>query len=541
MMADALQIETNRPLGVQHVGAVDAALEAEQALLGVLLFEPTLVPVASRLLTPQDFYGAEMGSSVHALIFERLCVDAESQRETDLNSLALILGAALEGVGGLNYLRDMADKSGSATGLPELVRQLATVAAQRRMARALGRPGFTADDLSALLQAEARRADDVSGRVRRLKATPFEWADPDAIPRREWLYDHHLIRRFVSATFAPGAVGKTMLLIVEALAMVTGRPLLGAKPREPLRVWLINLEDPREEIARRVAAACKYYGITAEEIGDRLFIDSGREGEVVVARGSRNGVEVCSPCVRQIEREITERAIDVLVVDPFVACHEVEENNNGAVNVVVKQWAGIADRTACAIELIHHVRKAGSGQTETTVEDGRGAGALLAGVRSARVLNSMSEQQAATWGLDERRLFFRVDNGKANLAPPASSAKWRRLVDVDLENGPVGFSDRVGVPALWEPPKASDGITPADIHAVQRKVETVSYRLDAQASAWVGLAVAEVLGIDHLSAKARIKALVSSWLKDGLLKTEQKPDARRIERTFVTVGRWVQI
>ncbi len=540
-MAETLPAETWRAPGAQQFGPVEAVLEAEQALLGLLLFEPALTPLAARLLAPEDFHGAELGLSANALIFHRLCDDAERERDTDLNGLALSLGATLDGLGGLAYLRDLSDKAGNAAGLPELVRQLATLAAQRRIARAIGRPGFTADDLAGLLQAEAKRSDVVAGKTKPLRATPFVWREPSEIPRREWLYDHHLIRRFVSATFAPGGVGKTMLLIVEALAMVTGRPLLGVKPREPLRVWLINLEDPREEIERRIAAACKHYSIAEDEIAGRLFIDSGRDDEIVVARTTRGGVEVCSPCVRQLAREIAARAIDVLIIDPFVACHEVEENSNGAINVVIKQWAGIADRTACGVELVHHVKKAGAGQTETTVEDGRGASALLAGVRSARVLNAMSEPQAATWGIDERRYYFRVDNGKANLAPPASSAKWRRLIDVDIENGPAGLSDRVGVPATWEPPSASDGVTAADIHSIQQKVEAGAYRASEQASAWVGNAVADVLELDATASRARIKQLLKGWTKDGLLKIEQRLDTKKREqKPFVAVGKWVQ-
>ncbi|MBX9829321.1 MAG: AAA family ATPase [Xanthobacteraceae bacterium] len=56
-------------------------------------------------------------------------------------------------------------------------------------------------------------------RRRLLAATPFVWRHPSEIPRRDWLYGHHLIRRFLSATVAPGAVGKSSLLLVEALAM----------------------------------------------------------------------------------------------------------------------------------------------------------------------------------------------------------------------------------------------------------------------------------------------------------------------------------
>lgn len=65
---------------------------------------------------------------------------------------------------------------------------------------------------------------------------PFVWRDPSTMPRRDWLYGRHLIRKFVSATFAPGGVGKSALALAEAMAMASGKPLLGPRPRGRLRV-----------------------------------------------------------------------------------------------------------------------------------------------------------------------------------------------------------------------------------------------------------------------------------------------------------------
>jgi RecA-family ATPase len=103
--------------------------------------------------------------------------------------------------------------------------------------------------------------------------TVFEWEDPTKLPVRDWIYGRHLIRRHVSATIASGAVGKTSLKIVEALALATGRPLLGQDVPKRCRVWLFNLEDDMIELRRRVSAAMIHYNIKPEDIGDRLHID----------------------------------------------------------------------------------------------------------------------------------------------------------------------------------------------------------------------------------------------------------------------------
>ncbi len=63
-----------------------------------------------------------------------------------------------------------------------------------------------------------------------ISPTPFQWVEPEAIKPREWLYGQHLIRKYASGTLAPGAAGKSTLTISEAVAMASGKPLLGIKP-----------------------------------------------------------------------------------------------------------------------------------------------------------------------------------------------------------------------------------------------------------------------------------------------------------------------
>ena len=109
-----------------------------------------------------------------------------------------------------------------------------------------------------------------------IAAAPFKWIDPTQIPKRQWLYRPHYICQFLSLLFSSGGKGKSSLLIAEALAMVSGRPLLGITPEKRLRVWYWNGEDPEIELQRRFAATAKHYGLNLEDVGDRLFLNSGR-------------------------------------------------------------------------------------------------------------------------------------------------------------------------------------------------------------------------------------------------------------------------
>jgi hypothetical protein len=247
-----------------------------------------------------------------------------------------------------------------------------------------------------------------------LRPTLYVPTDPRTIPPRAWIYSRHFIRKFISATIAPGAVGKSSLEIAEALAIVTGRDLLGIQPDERTNVWLWNGEDPYEELQRRIEAAILHYQIAPKEIAGRLFVDTGRQMKICIAEQTKSGTVIQRPVVSAIKAALRENNIGLLSIDPFVASHRVTENDNNAIELVVAEWTEVADETGCAIDLVHHSRKTGG--AEVTVEDGRGAVALLAKARSARVLNTMSEDEAAKAGVENRRVHFRVSNGKANLA-----------------------------------------------------------------------------------------------------------------------------
>ncbi|OOY11658.1 recombinase RecA [Thioclava marina] len=373
-----------------------------------------------------------------------------------------------------------------------------------------------------------------------LRATPFEWRDPASLPARRWVYGRHLIRRFTSVTVAPGGVGKSSLTICEALAMVSGKKLLGDEIPAPLRVWILNLEDPRDELERRIAATMLHHSISPEAVVGRLFVDSGRERGLCTATQGREGVHINVPEVEALVAEIEARQIDVLIVDPFVSSHRVNENDNGAIDLVAKEWGRVAERCNCAIDLVHHTRKLGG--EEASSENSRGAVALLGAARSARVLNRMNDAQKADAGVaDDPLTYFSVERDKANLAPPGKRV-WRRMVSVNLANG-----DSVGVTESWEWPDDFDGISVKDLLSVQNAIQAAwgagsPPRASNQAkSAWAGLIVADVLGLDANRDKARISRMLKTWIGTGALREVQHEDAKRNKRPCLEVGEWATV
>lgn len=370
-------------------------------------------------------------------------------------------------------------------------------------------------------------------------ATPFEWKDPKLLPRREFTYGTHYIRKFVSVTVSPGGLGKTSNSIVEALSMVTGRDLVGIKPPKPLKVWLFNAEDPRDEMDRRIMAACLHYNIKPEDFAGRLFLDTGREQDLIVMEeDKKTGAKVNRPVVEAVVEEILAHGIDVMIVDPFVSTHRVNENDNGAIDKVAKLWAQIADYTNCAVDVVHHLRKLAD--REATVEDSRGAVSLIGAARSVRVLNRMSEEQAtkANVGKDDRFSFFHIHQGKANLTRMDNSQYWRKLVSVGLGNG-EGLTkpqDHAGVVTEWKYPSKEEiaDAVPADVKSTAiALIGARTCRRSDQAGDWAGHVLAEVMGVSIDAGRAmspekkHIKSIIETWVDEGALVVERVPDLKK--------------
>jgi hypothetical protein len=375
-------------------------------------------------------------------------------------------------------------------------------------------------------------------------APEAELPDPKTIPIRQWLYSSCYIRESVSVTAASDGVGKSTLVVGEVLAMASGRGLLGVSPNGCLRVWYWNGEDSLTELNRKVAAAMIRHGLSREDLGDRLRL-SGREMPMALATDDGRGVRLNHQLIRRLTKIIRARAIDVLVIDPFISCHRVRENDNIAVDKVVKSLGDVAEETGCSIMIVHHTRKAAPGE-KLTADHARGASALKAATRFARVLNAMTEEEAelAEVDEDERRSYFRSDKDKTSFAKSSERADWYKLESVDLGNtlGEFGDSDKVGVATAWFYPRTEKPmITKSTVIRAQDRIRAGGpWRENQQAKneQWVGVPVALAIGWD-LTSKAKkkvINELVQDWIGRGWLKKVIGQDYKREDRWYVEAG-----
>tara|TARA_R110000851_G_scaffold307832_3_gene466538 strand:- start:2288 stop:4480 length:2193 start_codon:yes stop_codon:yes gene_type:complete len=372
--------------------------------------------------------------------------------------------------------------------------------------------------------------------------TPYTMFDALSLPRREWIYGYDYIKKYISVTASAGGIGKTSAIIVEALAISTGKDLLGVQVKQQTNTWIINLEDPISEMQMRTLAAMQHYGITPDDVTGKLFMDGEDTMQITLAAEGRDGLIQNDELLAFMIRKIKANNIGVVILDPFVSAHLVNENNNGSVQAVVAMLRKLARDTNSSVQLVHHIRK-GNGD-DATIDSVRGAGSLISAARAARVINRITPEDAQALGVDEQESLgiFRMDDGKANLAPPSDKATYRRMVSVEIANG-----ERLGVATEFKLPDLFDGITAKDLYKVQRTVAEAeendqAYRSDVRAKNWIGQAVAEQLDldIDKPGDKARAKAVAKQWINTGSLKIADIPSKRHgRDVPCVVVGEWV--
>jgi hypothetical protein len=364
---------------------------------------------------------------------------------------------------------------------------------------------------------------------------PHPRVDPLLLPQRGFIYGDHYLRRSATGTCAPGGGGKSITLQTEAMALATGRDLLGFKPARMYKVFYYNAEETEEEIVRRRIGICQRYGIADQEWENTFYSRSGFDRSIKLAKQTNGKVEFDEKLIRQIMDEIEYLSIDVVILDPLVSLHNLSENDNGQMDALVKKLGWMAYQRNCSVEVAHHSRKGQPGQTDMLIDDVRGGSSLVDGLRGVRVGNHMSVAEATKFGIDPiyRKTYVAFDRAKNNYAGPGERA-WYHLEVQTLPNG-----DRTVVPVQWTPPTPETESSPADAEWARGEVLQKDWQADTRAkTGWFGHAVAKRLNLNLYvdKDKAKVKRVIQAWLETGALTVEIRKNQKGDERQFLTPG-----
>jgi hypothetical protein len=364
-----------------------------------------------------------------------------------------------------------------------------------------------------------------------------EWnaaLDVDAPPPRGWLLGNVFCRTFLSSIIGSGGVGKTALRYAQALSLATGRNLTDEFIFQRCRVQIVSLEDDANELRRRIRAACLHHKIPLSELDGWLFLAApGAKGGKLLEMV--RGRVVVGKLGANLEAAIITHKIDLVMLDPFVKTHSIEENLNSAIDDVAQILTDLATKHNIAVDAPHHVRK---GQMEAGDADaGRGASALNNAARLVYTCLQMTEEEARAFDIsqEDRRDYIRVDSGKVNIARASRNARWFHLVNVPLDNETAQYpgGDQVQTVEPWKPPDAWIGTTSMGLNAVLTDIargpvdangKPTGRRYSEHPSA-TGRAVWPVVQ-KHYPAKteAQCKEIIRRWMEEGLLYPDEYDD-----------------
>jgi hypothetical protein len=347
-------------------------------------------------------------------------------------------------------------------------------------------------------------------------------SDHELPPPRGWLLGNAFCRRFLSSLLGDGGVGKTALRYAQALSLATERKLTGEHVFQRARVLIVSLEDDDAELRRRIFAARLHHKIDAAELDGWLFLSAPGASAGKLMTTDKNGRPIVGPLARELAAEIEAHSIDLLMIDPFVKSHGLEENLNNQIDNVAQVLSDIAAKYDVAIDAPHHISK---GIPEPgNANRSRGASSLVNACRLVSTLTPMSPDEAEAFGVaeEDRRLYVRVDSGKVNINRGGGAARWFKLIGVPIGNTTERYphGDEVQTVEPWKPPETWTDLSTETLNQIltiiDGGVEGGNYYTDApkagDRAAW--RVVQEMV---PFKSEAQAREIIRTWVRTGLL------------------------
>ena len=164
-------------------------------------------------------------------------------------------------------------------------------------------------------------------------------------PGCRWLIEQLWMAEAVGFLGAPPKHYKTWMAMEMAVSVASGAPCLGSFPvPSPGPVLLYAAEDSASAVRERLEALALHRGVELDRLAlwvitaDSLRLDRPDDRE-------------------KLEATMTRFQPRLLVLDPLVRLHQLDENASGPMAALLGFFRSLQRKTGAAIALIHHTRK----------------------------------------------------------------------------------------------------------------------------------------------------------------------------------------
>lgn len=273
--------------------------------------------------------------------------------------------------------------------------------------------------------------------------------EPAALPLRRYLLKGELERGTTGCIVGPGGGAKSALVNCIMLGVALGDASFVGFGVEggPQPVLIINNEDTKEEITRRLTATCMANGLDRLAANGLVHVYDPADAAnfLAVARDPKTKELRRTKAYGRLRDYINDCGIVLYGLDPFKSIHTGQENDNTDVDSVARAFTQLSAQTDAAGLIVHHSKKPGAAGSDGYAGDAdssRGASALINAVRRAWTLYTMSKEDGEKYGMNagERLQHVRLDGAKGNYTPRSATPRWLRAQTVALGNGDNSFS-----------------------------------------------------------------------------------------------------
>lgn len=343
--------------------------EAEQAVLGAILTEGSLINQVSEVLTPEDFYGTR-----NQLLFKCLTQMHSQHIPIDIATVHQELKSKLllEQVGDFLYLSQLTQLVESTANVMYFADKVKKTARERRLCETLTDLNFrvreghvTFDQAAEQLRATVEKEETSShSSLKPISARVL----PDMLLIESLWGEFFYPECIIQINSEPG-IGKTTLLYNICAYGAMGKAFLDIPFSKLIKTLYVDLETPqwlRRPKLERI--------IGSKNLPDNLFFQYALDLKA-------DYPEFLTLCKKE--------RYDLIVFDTQSRVLAMEkENDNSEANYMLNLMRRITNETKCALSLIHH-----SGKTENSkgVYKGRGASAIAGGVDVIINLEALDE------------------------------------------------------------------------------------------------------------------------------------------------------
>lgn len=239
----------------------------------------------------------------------------------------------------------------------------------------------------------------------------------------------------VGSIVSPGGAGKSMLALELSLLVATRHDMVGLTGDRAYptgRVVLLAAEDPPDAIAHRL------YSL-ARQINNSIIEEQFAEQMTIVPLVGKQADVFEKDWFEYVMAMATGTRL--LFLDTLRRFHQTDENDSGAMAILIGRLEAIAVATGCSIVFLHHASKAAAlaGQGDQQ-QASRGSSVLVDNVRWQMFLAGMTRDQAKAHAVDDVMRVYWVREGvsKQNYGPPVTEVWLRRVEGGVLVPGHLG-------------------------------------------------------------------------------------------------------